>query len=145
MKKFYGTFGLGHEYRGKIQPIYAIDRQEAEKKMIEVHGDQWAFLYTEKEFSNFLREGFYTDAEMLPTISSYTDMTVGEMRKWTKRFKQILNGPEELKNKRLTQLMLDLERTYQIPFMYNEDFNRRNPFVIQFYRTVVEARSNDVN
>ena len=92
MKKFYGTFGLGHEYRGKIQPIYAIDRQEAEKKMIEVHGDQWAFLYTEKEFSNFLREGFYTDAEMLPTISSYTDMTVGEMRKWTERFKQILNG-----------------------------------------------------
>lgn len=68
-------------------------------------------------------------------------MTVGEMLKWTERFNQILGGAQCLKDKRLAQLMSDLEQTYNIPILNNEDYNRENPFVVQLYRAVSEARS----
>lgn len=69
------------------------------------------------------------------------DMTTGEMRIWTERFNQILGGAQTLKDKRLAQLMTDLEQAYNIPILNNEDYNRENPFVYQLYRAVSEARS----
>lgn len=68
-------------------------------------------------------------------------MTVGEMLKWTERFNQILGGAQTLKDKRLAQLMTDLEQAYDIPILNNEDYNRENPFVVQLYRAVSEARN----
>ena len=68
-------------------------------------------------------------------------MTFGEMRQWTERFNQILGGAQCLKDKRLAQLMTDLEQAYNIPILNNEDYNRENPFVVQLYRAVSEARS----
>lgn len=68
-------------------------------------------------------------------------MTFGEMRQWTERFNQILGGAQTLKDKRLAQLMTDLERAYDIPILNNEEWNKRNPFVYQLYRAVSEARS----
>lgn len=68
-------------------------------------------------------------------------MTVGEMLGWTKRFNQILGGAQTLKDKRLAQLMTDLERAYNIPLLNDEEWNKRNPFVVQLYRAVSEARN----
>jgi len=68
-------------------------------------------------------------------------MTVGEMLKWTERFNQILGGAQCLKDKRLAQLMTDLEQAYSIPILNNEEWNTRNPFVYQLYRAVSEARN----
>ena len=68
-------------------------------------------------------------------------MTVGEMLKWTERFNQILGGAQCLKDKRLAQLMSDLEQAYGIPILNDEEYNRENPFVVQLYRAVSEARN----
>lgn len=68
-------------------------------------------------------------------------MTVGEMLQWTKRFNQILGGAQCLRDKRLAQLMTDLERAYSIPALNDEEYNRKNPFVIQLYKAVAEARN----
>lgn len=70
-------------------------------------------------------------------------MTVGEMLQWTKRFNQILGGARCLRDKRLAQLMTDLERAYNIPISNDEEYNQKNPFVIQLYRAVAEARNGN--
>lgn len=69
------------------------------------------------------------------------EMTFGEMRIWTERFNQILGGAQCSKDKRLAQLMTDLERAYDIPILNDEEWNKRNPFVYQLYRAVSEARN----
>ena len=68
-------------------------------------------------------------------------MTFGEMRKWTERFNQILGGAQTLKDKRLANLMTDLEQAYGIPILRDQEFEKENPFVVQLYRAVSESRS----
>ena len=68
-------------------------------------------------------------------------MTVGEMLGWTERFNQILGGAQTLRDKRLAQLMTDLEQAYDIPILNDEEYNRENQFVVQLYRAVSEARN----
>jgi len=68
-------------------------------------------------------------------------MTFGEMRKWTERFNQILGGAQTLRDKRLAQLMSDLEKAYNIPPLNDEDWNKHNLFVYQLYRAVSESRT----
>lgn len=53
-KKFYFTFGCG-QYEGKYQVVMAYDSNEARAKMINVHGDKWAFQYAEEEW-NIMRD-----------------------------------------------------------------------------------------
>lgn len=69
-------------------------------------------------------------------------MTIGEMHGFTKRFNEIVTSDtsEKNKNERLSTLMTDLEQAYNIPSLNDEKFNEENPFVIQLYRTVSEAR-----
>lgn len=69
-------------------------------------------------------------------------MTFGEMLAWTNRLKGIVSCdcPDQVKNARLANLMTDLEQAYQIPSLRNESFEKANPFVMQLYRTVSEAR-----
>lgn len=59
MKKFYGTFGLGHKEQGFIQPIIATDESEAHKLMFEKYGPKFAFIYDEGEFAKELEDGFH--------------------------------------------------------------------------------------
>lgn len=47
-------------------------------------------------------------------------MTFGEMRKWTERFNQILGGAQCLKQKRLQQLIKDIEESY-VTYGPNQD------------------------
>lgn len=70
-------------------------------------------------------------------------MTFGEMRLYTKRFNNIVdsNAPKVVKDARLANLMSDLERAYNIPMLRNENFEKQNPFIMQLYRTVSEARA----
>jgi hypothetical protein len=70
-------------------------------------------------------------------------MTTGEMLGYTKRFNEIMDSSlsNEMKDRRLSALMTDMEVTYNIPMFRNEEFEKRNPFVMQMYRTVSEARS----
>ena len=70
-------------------------------------------------------------------------VTVGEMFGFTKRFNEIVESDtsEQTKTSRLSILMTDLEQAYNIPMLNNEKFNKENPFVIQLYRAVSEART----
>lgn len=68
-------------------------------------------------------------------------MTVGEMLEFTKRFKEIMDRNSDTKDERLANLMTDLELAYEIPALNDEEFNKKNPFVMSLYRAVSEARS----
>jgi len=70
-------------------------------------------------------------------------MTTGEMLGFINRFKEITDSSlsNEMKDRRLSALMTDMEVTYNIPMFRNEEFEKRNPFIMQMYRTVSEARS----
>jgi len=69
-------------------------------------------------------------------------MTFGEMLGFTKRFNSIMNssGSDYFKTMRLSALMTDLEGAYGIPMLRDEDFEKKNPYLMQLYRTVSEAR-----
>lgn len=70
-------------------------------------------------------------------------MTVGEMLQYTNRLKEILesNAPLFIKDRRLANLMTDLEQAYGIPILRDQEFEKENPFLMQLYRTISEARS----
>ncbi|WAA10815.1 hypothetical protein [Fervidibacillus albus] len=70
-------------------------------------------------------------------------MTVGEMLQYTNRLKEILSShaPVAIKDRRLANLMNDLEQAYEIPALRNKNFEKQHPFVMQLYKTVSEARS----
>lgn len=67
-------------------------------------------------------------------------MTVGEMLGLTNRFKEIISFNSAEQGERLANLMTDMEVAYDIPILNNENFNKKNPFVISMYRTISEAR-----
>lgn len=142
MNNYYFTFGVGHYLGHKFQPIVAANVEDAREKMIEAHGTDWSSCYSESDFKDCLGDGIFTDLTPLePLYVSEDNMTFGEMLEWTKRFNQILNGMPELVGGRLAQMMTDLEQAYSIPFLNNEEWNKRNPFVLSLYRAVSEARA----
>lgn len=69
-------------------------------------------------------------------------MNFGEMLEFTNRFQDIMKCCEtsELKTKRLSRLMTDLEIAYGIPSLKDEKFEKENPYLMQLYRTISEAR-----
>jgi len=70
-------------------------------------------------------------------------MTVGEMLQYTNRLKEILNCEcsDHIRDVRLANLMTDLEKVYGIPMSHYAEFETQNPFVMQLYRTVSDART----
>lgn len=67
-------------------------------------------------------------------------MTTGEMHGFTKRFNEIMTSVN-LRERRLGNLMTDLEQAYNIPMLNNTEFNKQNPQLMQLYITVSEART----
>ena len=61
---------------------------------------------------------------------------------WVQHFNAIKNLDEtiESKNIRLTVLLMDMEKVYRIPAMRDEDYERKNPELMEFYREVAVAR-----
>ena len=53
-------------------------------------------------------------------------MTIGEMVGFTKRFNEIINGPNSLRDSRLASLMSDLEQAYNIPTLRDQEFEKEN-------------------
>jgi hypothetical protein len=70
-------------------------------------------------------------------------MLMREMLAWIRRFKGIMaaESTTEIRDARLGSLMTDLEIAYQIPALSRKKFENENPFVMQLYRAVSEARS----
>lgn len=68
-------------------------------------------------------------------------MTEQELLSWTARLYTIMHGRSDLRDKRLAQLMTDLESAYNIPVFNDNKFNKNNELVIGFYRMVSNLRS----
>ncbi len=73
------------------------------------------------------------------------DMTIDEYMTYSNRFNEIINSnsSEEIKDQRLANLMSDLEKAYRIPFLRDEDFEKKHPRLMAFYRSVSYARKLD--
>jgi len=73
------------------------------------------------------------------------DMTVDELMDYAKRFNEIMDSrsSDDIKDQRLANLMSDLERAYHIPFLRDEDFEKKHPRLMAFYRSVSYARKLD--
>jgi len=52
LKSFYFTFGNGHTNSERYQPIMAKDSSVAHKKMFELYGSAWAFMYNEESWKD---------------------------------------------------------------------------------------------
>lgn len=68
MKKHYFTFGQNSYYHNHVQIIYAESPEQAEDKMFELWGSQWAFQYTEEQWQASISEGFFKNIEKLPPV-----------------------------------------------------------------------------
>ena len=68
MKKHIFTFGQRHKYRDRHQEIFASTPDQAEEKMFEVHGRDWAFQYTEQQWEQSKSEGFFKNNQPLKPI-----------------------------------------------------------------------------
>jgi len=73
------------------------------------------------------------------------DMTIDELITYSNRFNEIINSnsSEEIKDQRLANLMSDLEKAYRIPFLRDEEFEKKHPRLMKFYRSVSYARKLD--
>lgn len=72
-------------------------------------------------------------------------MTFEQMKSYTDRFKEITlsKSTAHIKSVRLASLMTDLEGAFQIPLFGKErieNFERKQPHIMQLYRSVSEAR-----
>lgn len=56
------------------------------------------------------------------------------------RFQEINKGKEPIRSARLATLMTDMEKIFNIPVFKDEEFNRKNPYVINLYRKISKAR-----
>lgn len=65
---FYFSFGYGHKHYGYYQPIKAENKSKAHKKMVEVYGTEWAFIYTEREWLDANPNSMYKPLELLYAI-----------------------------------------------------------------------------
>lgn len=61
MKKFYFTFGIGHALGKFYQVIFAKSEVEANRKMVDLYGDQWAFCYNAEQWAMSRSEGYFKD------------------------------------------------------------------------------------
>jgi hypothetical protein len=71
-------------------------------------------------------------------------VTHEELESYRDRFDNIMQGKDEdVKNRRLIALRMDLQETYNIPpVLHWFRFNQNNPEVAKLYREVVEAIPN---
>lgn len=59
------TFGWGQPNAGCVQPIKAEDAHAARLKMMQMHGRNWSFQYTEEDF---LSKPLIAGYERLPLV-----------------------------------------------------------------------------
>lgn len=64
----YFTFGIGHDFARHVQPIVANSPEEAREKMVQLHGNKWAFQYSEKEYLESRKKGFARETVLEPII-----------------------------------------------------------------------------
>lgn len=57
METYICTFGIGHTFGDRFQPIIAQDIEQARIKMLDTFGDKWAGIYTKSEFEQLKAAG----------------------------------------------------------------------------------------
>ena len=67
-------------------------------------------------------------------------MTHEELQSYRERFEEIDKCDEPIRTRRLGSLMNDLELTYNIPILYDREYNEKNEEVMNLYRAVSYAR-----
>ncbi|GGN59500.1 hypothetical protein [Oceanobacillus indicireducens] len=67
-------------------------------------------------------------------------MTHEELQSYQERFNEIDKCDEPIRTRRLGSLMNDLELTYNIPILYDREYNEKNEEVMNLYRAVSYAR-----
>lgn len=65
---FYFTFGYGQFNYGSFQPIKAENQSKAHKKMVEVYGTSWSFVYNETEWQDVIDRNMSKPLEILYAI-----------------------------------------------------------------------------
>lgn len=63
MEKHYFTIATG--YPEQVRVINAPTPMMARQEMFRVHGNNWGFQYTEKEWKQSLSEGFFKNVKYL--------------------------------------------------------------------------------
>ncbi|WP_200416313.1 hypothetical protein [Virgibacillus salexigens] len=67
-------------------------------------------------------------------------MTHEELETLRKRFNSINESKEPVRSNRLSILMEDMEKAYNIPNFYSAAYSFNNPAVMKLYREVQHAR-----
>lgn len=65
---FYFTFGYSQMYYGYYQPIKAENQSNAHKKMLEVYGTDWSFVYNEYEWQDTVDEDMSKPLDLIYAI-----------------------------------------------------------------------------
>lgn len=65
---FYFTFGYGQLHYGSYQPIKAENQSKAHKKMLEIYGTDWSFVYNENEWQDVMDEDMSTSLDIIYAI-----------------------------------------------------------------------------
>ncbi|KZE66870.1 hypothetical protein AWM68_20070 [Fictibacillus phosphorivorans] len=62
---------------------------------------------------------------------------------YNQRYEEIIHAdwPRDKKDKKLAELVTEMEQVYQIPMLRNEEWERENKRVIALYRKVSLSRS----
>jgi hypothetical protein len=72
------------------------------------------------------------------------EVAMGELICFFKKAIEINKNPhltQDQKDKRLSELMTDMERVYNIPMLRNEQWERDNGYVISIYREISNMRN----
>lgn len=112
MEIFNCTFGVGMDMHPFFQPVYANDKQHAHE-IIKRKYEDYAFIYTEREFMGARERGSFSKLKPLPLLCEGPVITVGEMKVLTDRFNQITSVSKNLRAKRLTNMLQDVEAAYK--------------------------------
>lgn len=75
---------------------------------------------------------------------SGSDEVTKELEKFEERFEDITEWSktsEYRETERLSELMTEMERAFQIPLLNDEKYNKNNSEVILLYRRISEART----
>lgn len=128
MELIYCTFGLGTQLSEYYQPIFAENDEQAYNVMLDRWGKNFAFSYSEKEFSESMKDGKFLNLKPLPIIYATKIITVGEMKQLTDRYKQITSASQNFKSDRLKNMLKDVKMAY-----------KPDPFVDRLIETIREA------
>lgn len=74
MKKYYFTFGVGKELGSRYLVIFAKSETDACRKMMMLHGNEWAFCYNHEQWALSKLEGFFNELKPLEPVYAFSEV-----------------------------------------------------------------------